>query len=161
MKALVNLDTKKDPAFDQRVLKFLKGETVTNPSLNGWHDYIAPNGPGIDVNLFNNKRTDETTIYVFTPCILGIAKASENCMKYPNRYEKNSEVHKAIGSIFRVRNPTYMLFPYVLPISEAEANKLGEDSRGAVLFQYDPNSDGKGKKAWRLFMEATFKYKEV
>jgi len=29
------------------------------------------------------------------------------------------------------------------------------------LFQYDPNSDGKGKKAWRLFIEGRVMYKDI
>jgi hypothetical protein len=82
-------------------------------------------------------------------------------MKYPNRYGLNGEVHKTIRGILGLRRPKYVLFPYVLPISKKEENDLGDKSRGAVLFQYDPNSDGKGKKAWRLFIEGSFKYGEV
>ncbi|KFZ02498.1 hypothetical protein V500_00164 [Pseudogymnoascus sp. VKM F-4518 (FW-2643)] len=158
-----NPDTLEDPAFDQRVLKFLKGETVDNPVPNGWNDYVAPTGPGIDVNLFNNGRTDQTSVYVFTPCKYGERKPSKACIKFPNRYGEYGEVHKTIAGIFDVRNPRWALVPYVPLNTEdpEESELLGTNNRGAVLFQYDPNSDGKGKKAWRLFLEKRFQYTAV
>ncbi|KAI1365631.1 hypothetical protein F5Y08DRAFT_338389 [Xylaria arbuscula] len=53
-----NPDTPDDKAFSQRVLSFLKGEPVEEPVGNGYKDYIAPAGPGIDADLFNRKSTD-------------------------------------------------------------------------------------------------------
>ncbi|KAF2962857.1 hypothetical protein GQX73_g10709 [Xylaria multiplex] len=132
-----DVDTRGDPAFNQRVLMFLKGERVTNPVSNGYRGYVAPTGPGINANLYNRRPTDRTTVYIFTPCKPGVM---------------------VVGI-----DSTVLVRPYVPvnvsnPIEEAE---LGTNNRGAVLFQYDPNSDGKGKKAWRLFQEKEFDYREV
>ncbi|RYC59656.1 hypothetical protein CHU98_g6558 [Xylaria longipes] len=158
-----NLDTPGDPAFGQRVLMFLKGDQVSNPAPNGYKDYIAPRGPGIDTNLYNNKRTDQTTVFIFTPCKPEYDTPSEGCLKYPNRYGRNGEVVKTIGEIFGVRRPKVALVPYV-PLNTndpRQSAELGTNNRGAALFQYDPNSDGNGKKAWRLFLEKRFDYLEV
>lgn len=115
------------------------------------------------MNLFNDRRTDKTTIYIFTPCTAESIEANEGCLKFPNRYGENGEVHKTISGIFGVRSPKITLVPYV-PLNikvPVESELLGKNNRGAVLFQYDPDSDGKGKKAWRLFLEKRFEYMDV
>jgi len=56
-----------DPAFNQRVLMFLRGQQATNSLLNGGSDYEAPEGPGIDKNLFNHLAMGETKVLILTP----------------------------------------------------------------------------------------------
>ncbi|KAJ3559040.1 hypothetical protein NPX13_g9596 [Xylaria arbuscula] len=158
-----NPDTPDDKAFSQRVLSFLKGEPVEEPVGNGYKDYIAPAGPGIDADLFNRKSTDQTSIYIFTPCNDESTTANGCKLKYPNRYGMNGEVRDTIASIFGVRRPRIVLVPYIRlnTLNPNEDAELGTNSRGAVLFQYDPNSDGDGQKAWRLFLEKRFQYQKV
>ncbi|KAI0530126.1 hypothetical protein GGR58DRAFT_508790 [Xylaria digitata] len=158
-----NVDTPGDPAFNQRVLMFLKGERVTNPVPNKYKGYIAPTAPGNNADLYNRKRTDQTRVKIFTPCNPGDKVTRIDCLMYPNRYGGKGEVAKTIINILDVRVPSIVVIPYVPlnvpdPIEEKE---LGTNNRGAVLFQYDPNSDGKGKKAWRLFLEKKFVYLEL
>jgi hypothetical protein len=160
-----NLVAAGDPAFNQRVLMFLQGQTVTNPLPNGYKDYIAPTGPGINVNLFN-QATDQTAVFIFTPVWPKTAKAAmnnANSLKYKDRYGANGEVKNTIAGIFGNGRPRITMVPY-LPLDTSDpvqGAQLGSDARGVALFQYDPNSDGKGKKAWRLFMEDRIFYKNL
>jgi hypothetical protein len=161
-----NLVGSGDPAFNQRVLMFLRGQPVTSPLPNGYIDYIAPTGPGIDADLFNIKATDQTTVYIFTPVKTGTVKAdmnNANSLKYNERYGANGEVRNTIAAIFGDSRPRVTIVPY-MPLNTndpVQAAQFGTDARGNVLFQYDPNSDGNGKKAWRLFIEARVDYKNI
>jgi hypothetical protein len=38
----------------------------------------------------------------------------------------------------------------------ADKKKMYETTRGTALFQHDPDSDGRGKTAWRLWFEHQF-----
>lgn len=138
-----------DPAFNQRVLMFLRGQTVTNPLPNGYKDYQKPKGPGIDASLFNDGRSDSTTLYIYTPLW------DPYHLKYEERYGSTCEVVQTITDILGGERPHVVVTPYMPldtddPVQEAQ---LGENGRGAALFQYDPSSDGKGRKQWRIFME--------
>jgi hypothetical protein len=161
-----NLVAAGDPAFNQRVLMFLQGQAVANPLPNGYTAYIAPTGPGINANLFNIKATDQTTVFIFTPVKAGTAKAdmnNANSLKYKDRYGADGEVRNTIGAIFGDSRPRVTIVPY-MPLNTndpAQAAQFGTDARGNVLFQYDPNSDGNGQKAWRLFMEGRVFYKNI
>jgi hypothetical protein len=145
---------------------FLRGQPVTDPLPNGYKDYIAPTGPGINANLFNNRATDQTSIYIFTPVKPETVRAdmnNPNSLKYKDRYGADGEVKNTIADIFGDRRPRITVVPY-MPLNTAnpvEAAQFGTDARGVVLFQYDPNSDGNGKKAWRLFIEARVDYKNI
>lgn len=145
---------------------FLRGQSVTNPLPNGYKDYIAPTGPGINADLFNNKATDQTTVFIFTPVKAGTAKAdinNANSLKYKERYGADGEVRNTIAAIFGDSRPRVTIVPY-MPLNTddpVQAAQFGTDARGNVLFQYDPDSDGKGKKAWRLFIEARIFYKNI
>jgi hypothetical protein len=154
---LVNRIAAGDPAFNQRVLMFLQGQSVTDPLPNGYKDYIAPTGPGITANLFNNGRTDQTQLFIFTPFLPGT-----KTLKYEARYGLNGEVKDTIATILGNRAKAIMV-PYTPldSLDAAESAQLGTDARGNVLFQYDPNSDGNGKKAWRLFMENRIESRNV
>lgn len=138
---------------------------MTNPLPNGYADYIAPSGPRIDATLFNNGRSDQTEVFIFTPVKQGIAATEINnpdTLKFEERYGVKGEVSKAIADILG-RRPTVTKVPYIRldTNNAAEAAQLGTNARGTVLFQYDPNSNGSGKKAWRLFVEDRFNYKSI
>ena len=155
-----NLVGPNDAAFNQRVRMFLKGQAVTNPLPNGYKDYIAPTGDGIDANLFNNGRSDQTTIYIYTP--YDRSKPGQ-VLKYDARYGPNGEVKDTIGEILGNNRPKIVMLPYT-PLDTGdpvEREQLGTNSRGCVLFQYDPNSDGNGKRAWRLFAEKGYFTKAI
>ncbi|KAK4447781.1 hypothetical protein QBC34DRAFT_449960 [Podospora aff. communis PSN243] len=143
-----------DPVFNQRVLMFLRGQTVTNPVPNGYKDYVTPEGAGINPNLFNDRATDQTEVFVFTPVKYGTAKPDINkasSLKYEERYGSKGEVKDTIAHILGDKRPRYTVVPYV-PLNTAvdsERKQLGKNSRGSVLFQYDPNYDGNGnRKCW-------------
>ncbi|KAH6718171.1 hypothetical protein BKA61DRAFT_572234 [Leptodontidium sp. MPI-SDFR-AT-0119] len=99
-----NSDLPSDPAFKQRVLMFLRGETVDirEAVLNGSANYEPPLGPAIDPNLFK-RRSNQTEVFIYTP-ITGDTKYKANRkylkqnLKYLQRYrKKGSEVHNAIS----------------------------------------------------------------
>ena len=161
-----NLDTPNSQSFNQRVLMFLRGQPVTNPVPNGYKTYyIQPVGPGIDASNFNDQRNDQTEVFIFTPTIGVSARrdATEANLKYKNRYGRNGEVVATIADIFGVRRPRIAIVPYI-PLdtsTTAGDDELGSNSRGAVLFQYDPDSDGNGQRRWRLFLEDRVQYKDL
>jgi hypothetical protein len=75
---------------------------MTNPLPNGYRDYIAPTGPGINANLFNNRATDQTIVYIFTSVKFGTVKAdmnNANSSKYNAHYGADGEVKKTIADI--------------------------------------------------------------
>ncbi len=164
-----------DPAFNQRVLMFLRGQAVTNPLPNGYpRPYRPPQGPGIDKTLFNDKSKSETNVFVFTPVdpfkldyrtkkTLKDGIKKEN-LKYPARYGTDGEVHTTIRDILGPDIfPRYTVVPY-LPLNRSdpvEDAQLGTNARGSVLFQYDPDSDGEGQRRWRALLEDTFRVKSV
>ena len=138
---------------------------MTNPLPNNHADYVAPTGPGIDVSMFNNKATDQTQVWIFTPSTR--EKRTEikdlQFLRYRNYYGPDGDVYKTIADIFASRKPRVVQVPYI-PLdtnNPAQSALLGTNSRGVVLFQYDPNSDGNGKRAWRLFMEDRVEYGNV
>jgi hypothetical protein len=131
-----------DPAFNQRVLMFLRGQTVTNPLPNGYPSaYVAPEGPGIDKSLFDNQDTDQTQVFIFTPVKYGTAKSNLNrdeSLKYEHRYGPKGEVRDTILDILGPNaRPRFIMVPYV-PLNTgnaAEAAQLYTNSKGSVLFQ--------------------------
>jgi hypothetical protein len=135
-----NNDEPNDPAFNQHVLQFLQG--YCNP-------YVPPNTPGINADLFNNGRSDKATFYIFTSVLYGTAKTLSN-LKYPNRYGAGGEVLATITTILGAQ-PEEVVVPYISLNTDDQAQSitLGPTSRGFVLFQYDPDSNGKGQAAWR------------
>lgn len=182
----VNLDTAGDPSFNQRVLMFLQGEAVPAGSAipNGYPAaYVNPTGNndgvvglgGIDANLFNDGRNDQSITYIFTPVWPNDPddeddndEPSLEDLKYPNRYGmgadgKGGEVAKTISNIIATRSPRVVVVPY-MPLNtgdEVQRNQLSKNRLGYALFQYDPNSDGNGQKAWRLFLEGRIDYRKL
>lgn len=141
-------DTLDDPAFDDRVLKFLKGVEVTNPAMNERSGYFQPVGPGITADYYEN-RLDNTIAYSFTPIPDDETAGSQNLL-YENRVTKL--IVPTLTGILNVRKPKVIVVPYER-VSFDEEDELDTTQRGKVLFQFDPNSDNKGRRAWRLFME--------
>ena len=147
---LVNRVAAGDESFNQRVRMFIQGQPVANPLPNGYTDYIAPRGPGINANLFNNRPTDQTQLLIFTPI-----DTDTGGLEYEARYGPTGEVKDTIAAIPGNSRTKAIMVPYTRldTRNAAQATHLGTDARGFALFKYDPNSDGRGKKAWRLFME--------
>lgn len=154
------------PSTSASVLMFLRGQKVDNPVSNGYKDYIAPDGRGIDASLLNDKTSDQTGVYIFTPVTADTTKADMNNLnnlKYVARYRARGEVRDTIADILGDSRPRLTIVPYMLLNTnlDSDAEQMGTNARGTVLFQYDPDSDGKGTKAWRLFMENRFIYKKL
>lgn len=63
-----------------------------------------------------------------------------------------------LGRQPKVYRVPYKRLDYRKPEEEALENK---SNRGMHLFQYDTDSDGKGKKAWRIFNEMRYMVKDV
>lgn len=94
-------------------------------------------------------------MYILTPSPLGSSDATVRTnigdTRNPNRVEEMfAKVKEIIGREPRQALVVYNALNYANAAEEAMANL---SHRGMCLFQYDPNSNGKGKKAWRLFNE--------
>ncbi|KAM5448709.1 hypothetical protein MaudCBS49596_005215 [Microsporum audouinii] len=148
-------DTTRNAAFTGRVLRALTGEEVTNPASNSWRSYIPPSGPPIDPNLFN-RDTDETEFYIMTPFI----EIWKRRLINPRTPKRLAEIRKAIERHIGVA-PKDVTYKYIaLNYSDlADLALVNISNRGMALFQYDPDSDGNGQRAWRLFYEVSFKQK--
>ncbi|GFP58818.1 hypothetical protein TASIC1_0011018500 [Trichoderma asperellum] len=144
-------DSLDNPAFDDRILKFLRGVEVTNPAMNERGGYIQPVGGGITADLYTD-RSDNTQAFIFTPVVEGESAGSKNIL-YNNRV--NKLIIPTLMDILNLRKPKIVVVSYARVTREKEY-LLGSSERGHVLFQFDPNSDNNGKRAWRLFMESAF-----
>ncbi|KAI1120476.1 hypothetical protein F5Y10DRAFT_289646 [Nemania abortiva] len=151
-------DIPEDPAFDDRVLKFIRGETVDVPAA-GEGDYLPPSGPSPNAKFFNKLDTDETTLVIFTPLKDGAEYSLEN-IHFKNHYGPEGELVKAFKTLLGA-TPKIEVIPYRAVDLNTEGELLDTTARGHVVFQYDPNSDGNGKKAWRCFLESRFAYKDL
>jgi hypothetical protein len=58
------------PVFVERILMFIRGEEVTNPTPNFDKPYIRPETPYINPDLFNADN-DETKLLISTPIPMG------------------------------------------------------------------------------------------
>ncbi|KAH9219378.1 hypothetical protein DL95DRAFT_404918 [Leptodontidium sp. 2 PMI_412] len=112
----------------------------------------GPKGPAIDASLFNDRRSDATKLYIYTPL-----QYKATYLKYEARYGLEGEVVQTITDILG-ELPDIVVGPYrALNFKiQAEKDELGTNARGAALFQYDPDSDGKGRKQWRLIIEKKY-----
>jgi hypothetical protein len=136
------------------VLDAIRGVTVTN-GLQIWHPnregrYIEPTGPGLDPTLFN-LATDGTQVLIMTPKLLG--SDDSEAEQYAARNE--IMVDTIIDVIGGNNLPEVRTYVYD-PLNHNDPNQvaLGQTTRrGVCLFQYDPDSDGQGTRAWRLFYE--------
>ncbi|KAF1993031.1 hypothetical protein P154DRAFT_583195 [Amniculicola lignicola CBS 123094] len=139
-----------DETFDQRVIQFLKSEDITNPAASptivneprclgdpkyktDFKVYIPPEGPGIDAPRFGSSRGQRTLLFIMAPTRVSSIRSAIN--GHLNRAPGYAE-HKCVT-----------LDPDNVPGDE---DKMWNSMRDTMLFQYDPNSDGNGKRAWRL-----------
>lgn len=156
-------DNANDPAFDDRVLKFMRGQAVSSPAPGDpEHPYITPSGPGIKADFFNKVESDQTTLYIITAMREGSATYAPENINQPTHYGKDGDVVKTVTAILG-HKPRVVIVPYwrANPYDPDEAPLFETTTRGRMLFQYDPNSDGNNKKAWRMFIENRFDYKAV
>lgn len=119
--------------------------------MNERSGYIQPVGGGITADLYSDSR-DYTQVYIFTPVKDGEISGSKNLL-YNNRVTQL--IVPTLMDILSIR-PKIIATSYARVPDEYDY-LLDTSERGKVLFQYDPNSDNKGKRAWRLWMEGTFK----
>lgn len=100
-----------DPAFNQRVLMFLRNQLLdSEPIPNYGNDYINPTGSGIPVTLFN-RDTDQTTVYIFTPVKYTTDPQSskemedDNNLEYQARFGAAGEVKATIDDLLAPHQP--------------------------------------------------------
>lgn len=130
---------------------------MINPAPSTYKPYIPPTGPGIDASLFN-EDTDETKLFIMTPVADGQAAGSTK-IKYATRIPAiETAVRRHIGRRPENIRYNYQRLDYNDPDDQGIINR---SHRGMALFQYDPNSDGRGQRAWRLFLENSFYTREL
>lgn len=150
-----------DLVYKQRVLDFITGTPVPFPlapiGRPAWpldsYLYVPPIGDSIDPNLFNKGKEDETQVFIMTPIKFDTDQADQDLL-----YDTHvKEIQKAINDHLdfepKVTVYGYKRLNYNDP---ADHRLIHRTRRGFALFQYDPNSDKKGGKAWRVFLEGNF-----
>lgn len=147
-----------DAVYDDRVIKHLRGVNVNDPSPAADHSpYIPPSGPGIDASFFNIDE-DETMLFIMIPVKEG-QPLNFKIIEYLTRVISiETTIRRHIQRRFKIIRVQYVPLEYDNPEDLAIVN---ESRRGMCLFQYDPNSDGNGRKAWRIFMEDDFYLKNL
>ncbi|USW46748.1 hypothetical protein Slin15195_G000670 [Septoria linicola] len=155
------------PAFRERILDFIRGVTPSDPATNS-HDYEAdeenPDAPGELVGGYldpagvsptqglYNQPGDDTQAFIMTPTRDNEATGSGAL--YGSR---NEELVQLLEQRFNARVTTYSyraLDYNGIDFSGPDGEIAGTDERGNALFQFDPDSDKQGGRAWRLFLEA-------
>jgi hypothetical protein len=150
----------------------MKGERVVNPypspllrnepkrdknNPKNQKIYIPPDGNAqdwrIDGDLFK-EADDDTILFVMAPTVHGATDNSAP-LRYPQRV---ATIVREVGNICGRKKPAYASIPYVtLDPDNVEGDEyLMENTyRGTAVFQYDPDSDGtgRGRRAWRVFLE--------
>jgi hypothetical protein len=143
--------------FRERVINFLTGVPApASPATNNRGPFIPPLNGSPNLNNFNAPN-DNTVAYIMTPNADG-QKPGSSIIKYTN---KMREVERALQDWLpgiRIIPAPYVRLNYGLASDEAQ---IGTNERGQYLFQYDPNSDGNGQRAWRLFNEAAVAWSNV
>jgi len=146
------------PVFVERILMFIRGEEVTNPTSNFNKPYIRPKTPYINPDLFNADN-DETKLFISTPIPMGEQLSRRSPLRYPRRVRKIAEAFaQRIGRTPEVNVIPYQALNYDVP---EDKRLVGKTARGFHLFQYDPKSDGNNQRAWRYFAEAVYKVKNL
>jgi hypothetical protein len=140
-------------AFRQRVIDAFRGQPVTAPVTNG-KPYVPPFGDAIDPSLFNQEG-DGTRIIVMTPNFLGSRPGTARYGQ--QRYSARNQImiNDIIDHIGGENQPRVDVFIYsALNYRNAQQYAMRHNTRrGMCVFQYDPDSDGNGQRAWRLFYE--------
>lgn len=128
-------------------LKEMKGK-------NPYKIYIQPTGPGIDGTKFPSARGQNTLLFIMAPTVRG-ATSNFAGLRYPNHVDS---MKTAVNDQLTKR-PGYKEVKYVTLDPDnvpGDEDKMFNSLRGTALFQYDPNSDGKGRRAWRLWLEGEY-----
>ncbi|KAK5127398.1 hypothetical protein LTR85_006737 [Meristemomyces frigidus] len=169
---------KYDVLWKERVLDAIQGQMVVNPTnvkpssgepngMKPWYnnrkptipDYITPDGQGLDPRLFN-RASDQPIAYIMTPLKWihrdeARANGRRTTMlniRYPR---KINQLRSMLEELLPGLKSRIQVFGYAaLDYSRAdEAAQVDTNERGMTLFQYDPKSDGKSQKAFRLFYQ--------
>ncbi|EEQ29304.1 uncharacterized protein MCYG_02123 [Microsporum canis CBS 113480] len=101
------------------------------------------------------------SILSFYRLILLLLLATFGAASVLHRWPKRlAEIRKAIERHIGVA-PKDVTYKYIaLNYNDlADLALVNISNRGMALFQYDPDSDGNGQRAWRLFYEVSFKHK--
>ena len=138
-----------DDAFRERVLDFIRGNPVTEPSPREYYPYIRPLGDSVNPDLFRNVNgRDRPELFIMSPAYDGPAY-------YPGQIKAIQDTMISI-----IGRDLVVQEPYLYkPLSEdlpSEAAQITNNAKGFALFQYDPDSDGRGLKGWRLFYERNY-----
>ena len=87
---------------------------------------------------------DQTQLFVITPV------ESISNLRFQARCREKGEAVNTIQEIINARKATLRITPY--KPRDPKDPLVGTDSKGNAIFQYDPDRDGKGTRAWRLFL---------
>jgi hypothetical protein len=153
-------------------VEFIKGREVTNPAAspitqnepwrlddpekkNDFKVYIQLTGPGVDPDVFESESGQRVALHIMAPTS---RDATSN--DFPLRYPKHvASIIDAFKIQLGGKRPAIYTSEYVTLDPDnvpADERKMYETTRGTALFQYDPDSDGRGKRAWRLWFEYRF-----
>lgn len=158
------------PAFRERVLDFIGGVRPTGRVPNSGDyaepeedeargelvgEYEDPIGDPPTQSLYNQEG-DNTQAFIMTPTVdVGATGGPALCGS------RITELEDLLRTRFnaRVTTYTYAALEYLFDAEAGtftgqDADVAGEDERGNALFQFDPDSDRQGGRAWRLFYEA-------
>jgi hypothetical protein len=133
------------------------GRLKDEKKKNDIKPYIAPSGPHVDPNVFTGEREQRTSLHIMTPAVRDAA-SNESPARYANHV---ASIVDAIRVQMGGKRAHYRKsYNYVTLDPDGgrggDARLMFDSTRGTALFQYDPDSDGRSKKAWRLWFEDEF-----
>lgn len=114
----------------------------------------------MDPNNFN-RAGDETRAYIMSPLKDNVEESSsntENDLRYPVKIEQLNDLLTTLVPGIEVGVKGYRPLNYHI---KAERLQENQNERGIALFQYDPNSDGNGQRAYRLFYQQALQQENV
>lgn len=124
---------------------------VRRAAPSNYAPYITPEGPFIDGSLFNDRQSDRTHLFIMTPAAEDEPAGSEDYEYGGRKNEIVDAVRAVLGDGVEPRVTVYGYQPLDYP--EDEHGVIIDGARGIALFQYDPDADGNGRSAWRVFLE--------
>lgn len=83
---------------------------------------------------------------------------SDNDLKYRTKIGQLRAVLTTVVPGVQIVVKGYQRLNYVIP---AEAAQETQNERSIALFQYDPNTDGNGQRAYRLFYQQSIYQQNV
>jgi len=124
------------------------------PDILNFFTGVGSHGTGPVINADDFTPKDNTRAYIMTPRLFhdntNIFDANPQASQYAAKIDTlRTTLRTVLG-----QNLPIALWNYIpLDCRESVAPELGTDERGEALFQFDPNSDGRGTPGWRLFYE--------